>query len=141
LAGRDGKGCCPGQTGHHALPEAMFDGCPGYDHDAAPTICVEGTNNNHGSHGTAHNKLEDELNKIGFPDGAQITKEKAIQAGAKSVNAAFPESGCDVRCIESQLHAYYDKLNCMPKSASGKSTGNKQGGKAGSQSKSSKKGR
>lgn len=128
LAGRDGKGCCPGQTGHHALPEAMFDGCPGYDHDAAPTICVEGVNNSHGSHGTAHERLKDELKRLGFPDGKPITKEDAINAGARSVVEAFPESGCDIRCIQSQLHAFYDKLNCPAKSASGTSSGSKGGG-------------
>ena len=56
-----GNGCCPGQTGHHILPNAMVEpaNCPGYDYDKAPTICLEGTKNleGHGSHGMAHTKL------------------------------------------------------------------------------------
>jgi hypothetical protein len=56
-----GKGCCPGQTGHHLLPEAMFDHCDNYgpvQHANAPTICVEGSTNTHGSHGKMHAALD-----------------------------------------------------------------------------------
>ncbi|WP_084151505.1 HNH/endonuclease VII fold toxin-2 domain-containing protein [Paracidovorax oryzae] len=125
LSGRDGKGCCPGQSGHHVLPSAMFEGCPGYSEGDAPTICVEGTNNRHGSHGTIHAKLMKELDDLDYatgkiiPRGAQITKEGVINAGVRSVASAFPESGCDDRCIKSQLHAFYDRLNCTPVSHPG----------------------
>lgn len=129
LAARDGNGCCPGQSGHHALPSSMFDGCLGYDPNEAPTVCVEGTNNSHGSHGVAHRALGAELDKLELPKGRkilkgeQITKKDAISAASKSIETAFPESGCEPKCIEAQLRAFYDKLNCMPKSASGEAGG------------------
>jgi hypothetical protein len=129
MAARDGNGCCPGQSGHHALPSAMFEGCPGYNHNDAPTVCVEGTNNSHGSHGVAHRALGAELDKLEFPSGKQIlkgekiTKSQAIDAAAASIEMAFPESGCDPKCIKAQLHSYYDRLNCTPKNASGQSGG------------------
>lgn len=125
LSGRDGKGCCPGQSGHHVLPSAMFDGCPGYVEGDAPTVCVEGTNNRHGSHGTVHAELMGELKNLEYPSGAniprgaQITKEAVINAGVRSVKSAFPESGCDERCLKAQLHAFYDRLNCTPVSHPG----------------------
>ncbi len=67
--------CCPGQTAHHMVPaSAVFDqgrggrvkkgeksltsiplqGVEGYDEGKAPCVCVEGTNQNHASHGRMH---------------------------------------------------------------------------------------
>ncbi|WP_082516724.1 HNH/endonuclease VII fold toxin-2 domain-containing protein [Acidovorax sp. Leaf78] len=128
-AGKDGAGCCPGQSGHHVLPSSMFKDCPDYKPNEAPTVCVEGTNNTHGSHGDVHKDMGKELGKLEYPNkqpipkGAQITKNQAIEAGAKSVKSAFAVSGCETRCLEAQLHSFYDKLNCMPKNESGQSSG------------------
>jgi len=116
-----GNGCCPGQSGHHLLPSAMFDGCDDYKESKAPTICVEGTNNTHGSHGVIHGKmndiLEDKFPKT--PKGAPIPKDKAIDSGAESVEKAFPESKCNKECLKAQLKAYYDNLKCTPKKNAG----------------------
>ncbi|WP_404977192.1 HNH/endonuclease VII fold toxin-2 domain-containing protein [Acidovorax sp. PRC11] len=116
----------------------MFEGCPGYEPSEAPTVCVEGTNNTHGSHGMAHNALMVELSNFEYPSGskipkgAEITKESAINAGVSSVRMAFPESGCDERCLKAQLHAFYDRLNCVPKSHPGvDKTGQGGGGSSG----------
>lgn len=116
-----GNGCCPGQSGHHLLPSAMFDGCDKYKESRAPTICVEGTNNAHGSHGLIHNKLGGILSKEfpGVPEGSPIPKNKAIDAGVESVGKAFPESKCDEKCLKAQLKAYYDNLKCTPKKNAG----------------------
>lgn len=124
-AAAKGKGCCPGQTGHHVLPSSMFKGCVAYKEGQAPTICVEGVNNSHGSHGHIHRKLGEKLgetmaiNGHPTPPGAAISKKDAIEAGAKSVQEAFPESACDPDCIKAQLRKFYDKLNCTAHNESG----------------------
>ena len=138
-----GKGCCPGQTGHHVLPGAMFKDCAGYKknvkipgagsgpaHQMAPTLCVEGVNNSHGSHGHVHKTLGTVLEKKfpGVPNGTPIDKGKAIDAGAESVKEAFPESGCNKECLKAQLHAFYDDLECEPKKAAGLPGGGKDAG-------------
>lgn len=134
-AALNGKGCCPGQTGHHVLPSSMFDDCAAYKPGQAPTICVEGVNNSHGSHGVIHRKLGGELGKVihvngkPIPPGAPMSKKDAIDAGAKSVQEAFPLSGCDPDCIKAQLRTFYDKLNCTPKNMSGLPGGSDSGQK------------
>lgn len=68
--------CCKGQTAHHLVPasalhdqgrggatknkqgkkrtSAPLKGISNYDQATAPCVCVEGTNQNHGSHGRLH---------------------------------------------------------------------------------------
>jgi hypothetical protein len=126
---QNGKGCCPGQSGHHVLPSSMFKGCKNYKEGAAPTICVEGTNNSHGSHGVIHEKLGAKLGELIYldgkpiPPGAQISKKDAINAGTQSIAESFPLAGCDPRCIRAQLTAFYEKLNCAAKNESGENGG------------------
>ncbi|WP_431257452.1 HNH/endonuclease VII fold toxin-2 domain-containing protein [Roseateles chitinivorans] len=119
-----GKGCCPGQTGHHLLPEAMFDHCSNYgskEHARAPTMCVEGATNSLGSHGKAHRSLLRVLdtNHRGTAFGQTMTKADAIDAGVESVRKTFPESKCSEECLKAQLENYYKKINCKPKKESG----------------------
>jgi hypothetical protein len=118
---KNGKGCCPGQSGHHVMPSSMFKDCPDYKESEAPTICVEGTTNTHGSHGHIHRTLGAVLDRDfkGVPNDAKIDKDKAIDAGAQSVKEAFPLSKCDKQCLKAQLDSYYQKLKCEPKKASG----------------------
>lgn len=140
---KDGTGCCPGQTGHHVLPSAMFAGCSAYKEDAAPTICAEGTTNTHGSHGDTHRLLKGILGKLEdpqgnlIPQGAPITKDQAIEAGALSVKKSFPESGCDPDCIKAQLKAFYNNLGCTPKNEAGTDEGNGSGASSNTSSQSS----
>lgn len=120
----DGDGCCPGQSGHHALAGSMFEGCPGYKHNKALTICVEGTSQYHGSHGVVHRALQNELqnlkrNGVPVPYGATITKGEAIDAAAESINKAFPGSGCDIECLKAQLRQSYSSVMCNPKKVDG----------------------
>ncbi|MBO9688282.1 MAG: DUF4150 domain-containing protein [Mitsuaria chitosanitabida] len=105
-------GCCSGQTGHHLIPEgSLMEQCSGYDHDAAPTVCVEGFSQNHGSHGRAHDALakQHELKQAaGKVDSkGTMSMDDAIDAAAKSHKAAFPLSGCSMECIREQLNEYY----------------------------------
>ena len=113
VAEKGGKGCCPGQTGHHPLPEEIFpegDDCyTDETHGNAPTICVEGVNNSHGSHGKIHSTMDALMtNHIQKAKTDQISNAKAINAGAKSVKLTFP--GCDETCTKQQLRAFYQKL-------------------------------
>ena len=134
-AARSGQGCCPGQSGHHVLPGSMFKpilkGLPdpaftnactgGYDHNNAPTICLEGTDNTHGSHGVAHSKLRAKIEKY------QEKQEVAKKAGGKGANPdrisykdakeaaldaiRFVAPFCKRACLEAQLDAYYANCN------------------------------
>lgn len=128
----NGKGCCPGQSGHHILPSSMFKNCPKYDQHDAPTICVEGTKNWAGSHKRIHDKLKKRLEDIPGEFGKDITMDQAVNAGTKSVEDAFPnlpppsKRGCKPECIKEQLKAYYDKLGCTPKKTSGAAGGDSQ---------------
>ncbi len=107
-----GKGCCPGQTGHHILPDEMTkDGqCEGYTKGSAPTICVEGATNTNGTHGMAHGALDkrvrDHLDDRLF-GGSTLSYGKARDIGIRSVQQTFPESKCDEKCLRAQLDAYY----------------------------------
>jgi hypothetical protein len=126
---KNGKGCCPGQTGHHVLPGAMFGvdesgkATPGfkpcgkaYDHNSAPTICLEGADNRSGSHGMAHSRLDKKIvdyktlakkNTIPYEDA----RDKAVAA----VHEVNPQ--CSEKCLKAQLDAYYkNKMNCGKKS-------------------------
>lgn len=135
-----GKGCCPGQTGHHLLPGAMFnefkpvfkdgkqvikDGkqvfeatgklreCwKKYDHDAALTICLEGTSNSsgNGSHGLLHSEtavvMEDQR---ASPDMSYEVARNRI-AGLMTVNF-----GCNADCIKEQLDDSLKKMHTCGK--------------------------
>ena len=105
-------GCCPGQTGHHLIPEeSIKDSCPNYDHGAAPTVCVEGTSQNMGSHKRIHQALAVEHEKLAMKgkvasDGS-MSMNDALDAAANSHKEAFPLSQCSKKCIRAQLDAYY----------------------------------
>lgn len=125
-----GDGCCPGQTGHHVIPEeAAGSACSGYSHGGAPTICVEGTNNSNGSHGAIHSNLERRLAKHrdSFFGGDTISYGKMRDKGIDSVQSTFPESKCDEKCLRAQLDAYYkDKCTApMPAASGAPATGSK----------------
>jgi hypothetical protein len=118
-----GKGCCPGQTGHHILPKAIFKECKAYQdkqHRGAPTICVEGVNNSHASHGQMHSQLDKQL-KQRYQKGATISYNHAIKEGIESVRNVFPESGCSKECLKVQLEKFYnDFKDCSLEANSGK---------------------
>lgn len=127
-----GEGCCPGQTGHHVIPrESAADGCDKYNHDEAPTMCVEGANNGNGSHGKAHDELVKIVDK--YKEGSifsgpreNASYGKMRDMGIDSVEKTFPESKCDEKCLRAQLDAYYkDKCKkAMPAAAGKKSPAN-----------------
>ena len=109
-----GDGCCPGQTGHHVLPDEMTkDGnCEGYSKGGAPTVCVEGVNNGNGSHKLIHKNFDKGIQRhvdgfFGSKDS--ISYAKARDLGLESIQSTFPESKCDTKCLRAQLDAYYSK--------------------------------
>jgi len=112
----NGEGCCPGQSGHHILPDEMTkDGnCPGdggYKPGDAPTVCVEGTNNAMGTHGQIHDVLVGQMKNYrnGFFGSDTMDYETARNKGIVSVMKTFPESNCNRKCLAAQLDAYYKK--------------------------------
>jgi GHH signature containing HNH/Endo VII superfamily nuclease toxin 2 len=108
---KTGQGCCPGQTGHHVMPGAMFDtgnnpcGKP-YDHSKAPVICLEGANNTVGSHGVAHSGLDVSMNdyKTNNP-GKQISYKDASAQAINAVRLTNPL--CSKDCLQAQLDKFY----------------------------------
>ena len=103
-------GCCPGQTGHHMIPDAYMNGakiCSGYDYDKAPVVCAEGTNQYHGSHGAMHMSMEKHVR--GSLDGNKISYKDARDAAIKAHRDTFPMSFCSADCLRAQLDKYYNK--------------------------------
>ena len=110
---KSGRGCCPGQTAHHVIPDAAAKGagCSDYSYDDAPTICLEGQDNTYGSHGRAHSALGRSI--ASYKLGANSTeisypamRERALKALEEST------SQCEIDCLRAQLDAYYK--NCGP---------------------------
>ncbi|NHZ38464.1 hypothetical protein [Massilia rubra] len=134
----NGKGCCPGQTGHHVIPNAMFDTFAPvtetvgegnkkktvtamksqglrkcwdtYKENEALTICLEGTANRdaNGSHGFAHAGTE-EIIKI-FRNSPNM---RYIDARNLITNMLARMFGCNKDCLADQLDdrlaGYYKK--------------------------------
>ncbi len=112
-----GQGCCPGQTGHHIIPNSAASGagCEGYTRGSAPVICLEGASNTHGSHGAAHQALK------GFTDiynGGKNRPPKDIDYGEmrdESLKAIKPSTSpqCNPDCLKAQLDSYYKNCGKM----------------------------
>lgn len=119
-----GGGCCPGQTGHHLIPDAAVKGagCPDYDYSKAPTVCAEGTGN---SHGGSHQMLHDKLDKR-MSDFKQAKRQASMpyedyrRHAIMTFYETFPESGCDRKCLKAQLDAHYKCAGKQLKAVSGK---------------------
>lgn len=113
------EGCCPGQTAHHLIPNSMYQSsrkdnssnvaaCPGYDHNDAPNVCVEGADQNIGSHGEIHTQTANYLGRILSAEDAIMTYDDAQDAAIRAFDNAFPRSNCERRCLEKQLEHYRD---------------------------------
>lgn len=105
-----GEGCCPGQTGHHIIPDsaAQDAGCRGYTKGSAPVICLEGASNNHGSHGRAHQELKilmDTFNGGDKEPYKDIYRGPMVDAAMKSISAST--LNCSRECLIAQLNSYY----------------------------------
>lgn len=137
----DGSGCCPGQTGHHVLPNAMFNfyeprlkknpkenepiyttnmaktgrrKCwSKYEPQEALTICLEGTTNRetNGSHGLAHKHTAALL--LAHRQAQDMPYLKARNKITKMLAKMF---GCNAKCLNEQLDnslkEKHDNENC-----------------------------
>ncbi|SHO56850.1 PAAR-like domain-containing protein [Vibrio quintilis] len=118
------KGCCPGQTGHHVIPELWAkkackkkrkesDKHPIYQNAQAPTVCAEGNNGEIGGHGDLHAALNKRVsNHRGRRRNKDktITLEDAIKMTALAHHSAIGQkSGCKMKCTKAQLTSYYKK--------------------------------
>jgi len=119
----DSRGCCPGQTGHHLIPESWLkegsgvqkaSRCTNYNHGAAPTACVEGYDGRYGSHGEAHAQLNEVL-RLRRALGKPVTMKEAIDLAVEGYTRdGSPGRGCDADCIREQLERYYGDKGCVP---------------------------
>jgi hypothetical protein len=121
-------GCCPGQTGHHLIPNSMFqvkneatekketnikECAAKYSYSKAPVVCAEGTNQHSCSHGDAHTETASMFQKTFEDRGGDIDLDSAIKDAAEAHNKAFKNPGCGRGCIESQLREHYkEKCGC-----------------------------
>lgn len=112
-----GAGCCPGQTGHHVIPGAMFKKNAGknrcakpYVHGNAPVICVEGADNSAGTHGIAHTELDALIDtyKAQNTNNKHIEYETARDLSIEAVRKVNPD--CTVECLKAQLDAHYQTV-------------------------------
>lgn len=127
----DSRGCCPGQTGHHLLPETMFKNCAAYTkskHAAAPTVCAEGVNHSQGSHGKLHDALDDILRRH-HGKGEPLSMDQATDHAVKSMEDSEVGDHCKAQCLKDQLKRFYDTLPCTPeaKDSGGRLVGPNQG--------------
>jgi len=83
------------------------DICKHYNPCEAPTVCVEGANHSHGSHGKMHDAT-DEYAKEAVGDGKTFDYETGRDACIKAHQTVFPFSFCSKKCLEEQLDNYYD---------------------------------
>jgi GHH signature containing HNH/Endo VII superfamily nuclease toxin 2 len=108
-------GCCNGQTGHHLVSgAAMEEACKDYDrnkssHATAPTVCVEGTSQQFGSHKRVHEKYAETTAAATKGADGRMSMADTLDAAAESHVRAFPLSRCSKACILAQLKGHYDK--------------------------------
>ncbi|WP_293266686.1 PAAR-like domain-containing protein [Neptunomonas sp.] len=119
---KESKGCCPGQTPHHVIPDTWMkkSSCVRYTKGAGLSICTEGRSHNQGgSHQGMHDNLDKLLKKDKLMDidsvprkvlQPDISMDKATDMAAASIKNTFPASGCDKKCLVAQIEDYYDKL-------------------------------
>jgi hypothetical protein len=119
-ASQDGGGCCPGQTGHHLIYDSWMDGagCSKYSHGTAPNVCVEGTDQRHGSHGKIHDATDERIKNatqgspgkpptMALDSKGRMSYKDAKKHALDAFQATFPDSGCNRKCLEKQLDEYY----------------------------------
>ena len=98
-------GCCPGQTGHHLVEGASFEGIVSdnrYNYNQAPCVCVEGYNQSFGTHGLMHT-----FQSTAAPTTPTQSYSSARDTGAAALKKTFPESACNEECIKAQIDAYH----------------------------------
>ena len=109
---KSGAGCCPGQTAHHAIPDAAVRNakCTGYTNAGAPTICLEGQDNAHGSHGRAHERLDEIMRNFNGPKAPPkpISYAEMRKKSLEALNEHIDQ--CKKACLEAQLDEYFK--NC-----------------------------
>lgn len=124
-------GCCDGKTGHHLLPNSLFQVERGnsstnvegltnqYTEQDAPCCCVEGPRQHadaetgeHTEHSLLHEKQAMKFEAI--MEEEELTFEKAKKASAEAHTEAIKdEEGkpqCKAECLESQLQNHFDQV-------------------------------
>lgn len=125
----DQRGCCPGQTGHHLIPDAWAkNGCDKskYKTNAAPVVCVEGVSHSIGSHGTIHDAMDDIVKEFYEKqgEGSTVSLDQAINMATDSHRKL--KGMCNEKCIKAQLKSYYKDCGCgqlTPSTKNEKNTG------------------
>lgn len=108
-------GCCPAQTGNHVIPASYFSGVAGYDHGAAPTMCVTGCSWHSGNHQYAHTAQSVLDGATAAKNGnGKVSIAQAAKNGATATRALFPESGCRKGCIEAQIKQGHQEMGLGP---------------------------
>jgi len=126
----DSRGCCPGQTGHHLVPNSWVEGkCGGpekYSKGSAPVVCMEGTSHTGGTHGDIHTglnkKYNDELSSRirGQKGDTTMAMDKVLDMATASHNEVYDidwpglnwSDGCNPKCLKKQLNNYYKDKGC-----------------------------
>ena len=81
--------------------------CKGYSECEAPTVCVEGANQYHGSHGLVHDAT-DHYAKEAAKKSKTFGYETARDACIMAHKSIFPLSFCKEGCLKKQLDDYYN---------------------------------
>lgn len=123
-------GCCPGQTGHHIIPNSAVKdaGCDDYSYGGTPVICLEGVNNSWGSHGEAHENLGTKMSdycKDNKTDTILYNEMRNLCLEAIKHDATH----CNKKCLQEQLDEKY-KCGDKPLAAKSGQGGGKKGAKS-----------
>lgn len=110
------KKCCPGQSGHHIVPDsAMTNSGFCYNYGDALTVCVAGSGNNVGNHGRIHNRLCKKL----MGGGAKISFSDMLSKGVASAREVLTESKCDWQCLKKEIDKNHKDMSRDPKNKKG----------------------
>lgn len=124
------RGCCPGQTPHHMIPNSMLQisekaadsdkdkarnsrdasgnmHCPDYTHASAPTVCAEGRTQHECTHKDVHDASADLFTPTVMHNNHSL--DQMIDHSVDAHHKAFRRSSCSKACIKKQLREYFNE--------------------------------
>jgi hypothetical protein len=120
--GSGSPNCCPGETGHHLLPNSLLQSTRGsassnvpglassgenaYNVNKGACVCVKGSGHSDGDHGKIHAATYSKLNEH-MTAGNQLdystAKRMAAEAHRETVKDADGNPQCSQKCLEAQI--------------------------------------
>jgi len=111
--GKNNK-CCPGQTGHHVIPDSVFtsntSACR--SHSMSLTVCVAGSSNYVGTHGLMHSATKHTYMKLcKSKKDSKASYRQIRDASLEAFGEVFSSSDCDLVCMKKDLDKSYKEIS------------------------------